>query len=79
MLEFDAASVADAPEVTVSVTCRRHMGGRSGTLKNKARPARLVWAETTPIDSAVIGAATHEVEPSVSALASLRAHAVHAR
>ena len=79
MLAFvDADSVADAPDVTVSVTCRRHVGGSSGTEKNSVRPARLVLVATAPTGSVAIGARTHEVEPSGRALVCVRAHAVHA-
>ncbi len=79
MLEFDDAdSVADAPDVTVSVTCRRQVGGSSGTEKKSVRPARLVLVATVPTGSEVMGARMHEVEPSGSALVCVRAHAVHA-
>ena len=80
MLEFDDAdSVADAPEIMVSVTCRRQIGGNNGTVKNWARPARFVLVGTAPIGSVATGKRTHEVEPSGSALVCVRAQAVHAR
>jgi hypothetical protein len=80
IVEFiDADSVADAPDNTVSVTFRRQVGGSSGTVKKRARPARFVLVEAVPIGSEVMGKRAHEVAPSGSALVCVRPHTVHAR